>query len=35
MGHDPPRYLRPGDVVRYGIEGLGEARQRIVAAVSI
>jgi len=35
MGHDPPRYLRPGDVVRYGIEGLGEARQRIVAAASI
>ncbi len=29
VGHglDPPRYLKPGDVVELGIEGLGEQRQ--------
>jgi len=26
-----PVYLTPGDVVALGIEGLGEARQRVVA----
>ena len=26
-GMDPPQYLRPGDVVRIGVEGLGEQRQ--------
>jgi 2-keto-4-pentenoate hydratase/2-oxohepta-3-ene-1,7-dioic acid hydratase in catechol pathway len=26
----PPQYLKPGDVVTLGIEGLGEQRQRIV-----
>ena len=31
LGFRPPRYLKPGDVVESGIEGLGEARQRIVA----
>ncbi|HVU51499.1 MAG TPA: fumarylacetoacetate hydrolase family protein [Polyangia bacterium] len=31
MGHKPPVYLKPGDVVEYGVEGLGEARQRIVS----
>jgi 2-keto-4-pentenoate hydratase/2-oxohepta-3-ene-1,7-dioic acid hydratase in catechol pathway len=31
LGRKPPRFLRPGDVVEYGIEGLGEARQRVVA----
>ena len=31
MGHKPPVFLKAGDVVEYGIEGLGEARQRIVA----
>ena len=35
MGHATPRYLRPGDVVRYGIEGLGEARQCVVAPATI
>lgn len=30
MGRTPPGYLREGDVVDYGIEGLGEARQRVV-----
>ena len=33
MGHKPPQYLRPGDVVEFGIEGLGTARQLVRAAV--
>lgn len=32
MGMQPPRYLVPGDGVELGIEGLGEMRQRVVAA---
>jgi 2,4-diketo-3-deoxy-L-fuconate hydrolase len=32
LGHKPPVYLRAGDVVEYGVEGLGQARQRILAA---
>ncbi len=33
MGHKPePRYLAPGDVVTLGIQGLGEQRQKVVAA---
>ena len=31
LGRKPPRYLDDGDVVRLGIAGLGEQRQRIVA----
>jgi len=31
MGFDPPRYLRSGDVVELGVEGLGMARQRVIA----
>ncbi|MEX0647835.1 MAG: fumarylacetoacetate hydrolase family protein [Balneolaceae bacterium] len=27
LGFKPPQYLKPGDVVELGIEGLGEARQ--------
>lgn len=30
MGMDPPSYLRAGDVVEYGIAGIGEARQVVV-----
>jgi len=30
MGRKPPRYLKAGDVVTLGIDGLGEQRQRIV-----
>ena len=30
-GMDPPQYLRPGDVVRIGVEGLGEQRQIIAS----
>ncbi|GAA2770420.1 hypothetical protein GCM10020219_043960 [Nonomuraea dietziae] len=32
MGHNPPIYLRPGDVMELGIERLGGQRQRVVAA---
>lgn len=31
MGMKPPRYLKAGDVVELGIEGLGSQRQEIVA----
>jgi len=31
LGMDPPQYLKPGDVVSLGIEGLGESQQRISA----
>lgn len=32
LGMKPePRYLKPGDVVELGIEGLGESRQQVVA----
>lgn len=31
MGKKPPQYLRAGDVMTLGIEGLGEQRQRLVA----
>lgn len=33
MGLKPPRYLRPGDVVELGIDGLGVARQRAVGRI--
>lgn len=32
FGFDPKRFLKPGDVVELGIEGLGEQRQELVAA---
>ncbi len=31
MGKKPPRFLRAGDVVTLGIEGLGEQRQKVAA----
>jgi 2,4-diketo-3-deoxy-L-fuconate hydrolase len=31
LGLDPSRYLKPGDVVELGIDGLGSSRQRAVA----
>jgi len=31
LGFDPPQFLKPGDVVELGIEGLGEQRQEAVA----
>jgi 2-keto-4-pentenoate hydratase/2-oxohepta-3-ene-1,7-dioic acid hydratase in catechol pathway len=30
LGMSPPQYLRAGDVVELGIEGLGESRQEVV-----
>lgn len=32
LGRDPPSYLRAGDVVEYGAERLGIARQKLVGA---
>jgi 2-keto-4-pentenoate hydratase/2-oxohepta-3-ene-1,7-dioic acid hydratase in catechol pathway len=31
MGMKPPQYLKAGDTVTLGIEGLGEQRQRVTA----
>jgi 2-keto-4-pentenoate hydratase/2-oxohepta-3-ene-1,7-dioic acid hydratase in catechol pathway len=31
LGMKPPRYLKPGDVVELGIEGLGKQRQDVIA----
>lgn len=31
LGQKPPRYLRAGDVVELGIEGLGRQRQQVIA----
>ncbi|MFN3825214.1 MAG: fumarylacetoacetate hydrolase family protein [Pseudorhodobacter sp.] len=33
MGMKPPRYLKPGDLVELGIEGLGQQRQDVIADV--
>jgi 2-keto-4-pentenoate hydratase/2-oxohepta-3-ene-1,7-dioic acid hydratase in catechol pathway len=30
LGQKPPVYLRPGNVMRLGIKGLGEQRQTVV-----
>jgi 2-keto-4-pentenoate hydratase/2-oxohepta-3-ene-1,7-dioic acid hydratase in catechol pathway len=32
LGMKPPQYLRPGDVVELGIDGLGESRQEVIAS---
>ena len=31
MGQKPPRYLRGGEIMRLGIEGLGEQTQHVKA----
>jgi len=31
LGMKPPQYLKPGDLVELGIDGLGESRQKVVA----
>jgi 2-keto-4-pentenoate hydratase/2-oxohepta-3-ene-1,7-dioic acid hydratase in catechol pathway len=31
MGFQPPVWLRPGDTMELGIDGLGTQRQRVVA----
>ncbi len=33
-GRKPPRFLKPGDVMTLGVEGLGEQRQEVVAAAT-
>jgi 2-keto-4-pentenoate hydratase/2-oxohepta-3-ene-1,7-dioic acid hydratase in catechol pathway len=30
LGMKPPKFLKPGDVVRLGVDGLGEQQQKIV-----
>jgi 2,4-diketo-3-deoxy-L-fuconate hydrolase len=30
MGMKPPQYLKPGDRMRIGIDGLGEQNQKVV-----
>jgi 2,4-diketo-3-deoxy-L-fuconate hydrolase len=30
LGQKPPVYLRPGNVIRLGVDGLGEQRQTVV-----
>lgn len=30
LGMKPPQYLKPGDVVELGVEGLGESRQHVI-----
>ena len=30
LGMKPPQYLKPGDVVELGIEGLGQSRQQVI-----
>ena len=31
LGFDPPKYLKPGDIVELGIEGLGISKQKVKA----
>ena len=31
LGFDPPKYLKPGDIVELGIDGLGSSRQNVKA----
>jgi 2-keto-4-pentenoate hydratase/2-oxohepta-3-ene-1,7-dioic acid hydratase in catechol pathway len=32
MGHKPPLYLRAGQTMRLGVDGLGVQTQKVVAA---
>jgi 2,4-diketo-3-deoxy-L-fuconate hydrolase len=34
LGQKPPIYLRPGDVIELGIDGLGRQRQQVRAHVA-
>ncbi len=31
LGRKPPQFLKPGDIMRLGVDGLGEQRHRVVA----
>ncbi|MGH7188651.1 MAG: fumarylacetoacetate hydrolase family protein [Acetobacteraceae bacterium] len=33
LGQKPPIYLRPGQTIRLGVEGLGTQTQRVAASV--
>jgi 2-keto-4-pentenoate hydratase/2-oxohepta-3-ene-1,7-dioic acid hydratase in catechol pathway len=33
LGFDPPKYLKPGDIVELGIEGLGISKQKAKASI--
>ena len=33
LGMDKPEYLKPGDVVELGIEGLGVSKQKVVSSL--
>ena len=35
LGHDPPVYLKPGDVMELGVEGLGRQRQELVSHAGV
>ena len=35
LGQRPPLYLKPGDIVERGIEGLGRQRQHVVALMRV
>jgi 2,4-didehydro-3-deoxy-L-rhamnonate hydrolase len=32
LGRKPPQYLKPGDVMKLSIEGLGMQRQQVVSS---
>ena len=32
LGLDPPNYLKPGNIVTLGVDGLGEQRQEVIQA---
>jgi 2-keto-4-pentenoate hydratase/2-oxohepta-3-ene-1,7-dioic acid hydratase in catechol pathway len=31
MGKKPPRFLKPGDTISLGVDGLGQQAQRVIA----
>jgi 2,4-diketo-3-deoxy-L-fuconate hydrolase len=35
MSRKPPLYLKPGDRVTLGIDGLGQQRQRVIGAAAV
>jgi 2-keto-4-pentenoate hydratase/2-oxohepta-3-ene-1,7-dioic acid hydratase in catechol pathway len=35
MSRKPPHYLKPGDLVTLGIDGLGQQRQQIIGAATV
>src|SRR5258706_322119 len=35
MSRKPPHYLKPGDLVTLGVDGLGQQRQQIIGAATV